>query len=293
MSRNQNSLASARPALRYSSLPLILILLVLLTPTRFMAQSGGSAEPLARGTDSAPLKSDQPFAALELARRSIEKYFEQATNVVCLESVTQSILDKNGKGIYREESSFEYQLQSAQSGTLHLVESRVARKASFRDPARTLLITNGFTSLLLIAHPDYEPSYSFESAGEEAIDGATQLKFIFKPILGGTSPAALQLRGRSYALPLSGSLWIDARSGLITKLVAQVDSSLADLGLKQMRSEIQYAAVSFRDPEETYWMPVAATIDVETPRQHWRNVHRFTNYRRFRATILVGTDSKP
>jgi hypothetical protein len=41
-------------------------------------------------------------------------------------------------------------------------------------------------------------------------------------------------------------------------------------------------------------MPVSATIDVETPRQHWRNVHRFTQYKRFSATIHVeGLEGKP
>jgi hypothetical protein len=34
-------------------------------------------------------------------------------------------------------------------------------------------------------------------------------------------------------------------------------------------------------------MPVSAIIDVETPKQHWRNIHRFTGYKRFRATIQV------
>jgi hypothetical protein len=70
-------------------------------------------------------------------------------------------------------------------------------------------------------------------------------------------------------------------------LIAAVDSSLSDLGLQGMRSEIHYANVQFHDPEETYWMPVSATIDVETPRQHWRNVHRFTAYKRFTATIRI------
>ena len=60
-----------------------------------------------------------------------------------------------------------------------------------------------------------------------------------------------------------------------------------------MHSEIRYASVKFQDPEETYWMPISAAIDLETPRQHWRNMHRFSNYRRFRATILVGTEGKP
>jgi hypothetical protein len=66
-----------------------------------------------------------------------------------------------------------------------------------------------------------------------------------------------------------------------------VDSSLNDLGLQGMRSDIHYSLIQFRDPDEAYWMPASATIDVETPLQHWRNVHRFTSYRRFKATIEV------
>ena len=80
----------------------------------------------------------------------------------------------------------------------------------------------------------------------------------------------------------------------MVKLVAALDGNLEDLGLRDLRSEIHYAVVQFHEPEEAYWMPSSAVIDVETPKQHWRNVHRFTDYRRFRATIQVELgDKKP
>jgi hypothetical protein len=233
--------------------------------------------------------------ALLLARKSVEKFFEQSSNVVCTESVSQLTIGKNGKPEYREESRFVYQLQaSTTTGSLKLAESRETRKAAFRDAGRTLLITNGFASMLLIVHPEYETSYIFERAGEENVDGKPLSKINFRPVAGGSSPAALQLRGQNYPLPLSGTLWIDPQNGAITKLIAAVDSSLSDLGLQGMRSEIHYATVQFHDPEESYWMPVSATIDVETPRQHWRNVHRFTAYKRFTATIRIeNAEGKP
>ena len=222
------------------------------------------------------------------ARKTVEKYFEQAANVVCTENVTQAVVGKNGKADYREDSVFDYQLQAnTNSGSLKLIESRDTRKAAFRDSARTLLITNGFTSMLLIIHPAYESSYTFERAGEESIDGATFAKINFKAVPGASSPAALQLRGQNYPIPLSGTLWIEQQTGSVAKLIASMDSSLSDLGLQGMRSEIHYATVHFHDPEESYWMPISAVIDVETPRQHWRNVHRFAGYKRFRATIQV------
>jgi len=78
----------------------------------------------------------------------------------------------------------------------------------------------------------------------------------------------------------------------VVKLVSSLDSNLDDLGLHDIRSEIHYSVVQFHEPEEAYWMPASAVIDVETPKQHWRNVHRFTDYRRFRATIQVDLGEK-
>jgi len=255
--------------------------------------SGGAAfgqAPLAEQPSSdSPVNPISPeMQVLMRARKSVEKFFEQSSNVVCTENVTQAVVGKNGKANYREESVFDYQMQAnTNSGSLKLVETRDTRKAAFRDSARTLLITNGFTGMLLIIHPLYETSYTFAPAGEESADGATFVKINFKAVPGAASPAALQLRGQNYPIPLSGTIWIEPQSGAVAKLVASMDSGLSDLGLQGLRSEIHYSTVHFHDPDESYWMPVSAVIDVETPRQHWRNLHRFTGYKRFRATIRV------
>ena len=262
-------------------------LVALLAGTTSPAQT-----PSASNAATAPAESVKTVApgmeALVRARTLVEKFFEQSSNVICTESVTQAVLGPNNKANYSESSVFDYQMQTnSNTGSLKLVETRETRKASFRDSARTLLITNGFTGMLLIIHPQYETSYTFEPAGEEIIEGVKFTKINFKPVPGASSPAALQLRGQNYPLPLAGTIWIDPQSGAVTKLVAAMDASLSDVGLRGMRSEIHYSLISFREPNESYWMPVSAVIDVETPRKHWRNIHRFTGYKRFKATIQV------
>jgi hypothetical protein len=251
----------------------------------FYAHAYATETPAPDTSSSAIVPAMEPLIQ---ARKNVGLFFEQSANVVCAESVTQISIGKNGKPAYREESKYDYQLQATSAGgSLKLQESRDVRKQAFRDASRTLLITKGFATLLLIVHPQYESSYEFDPAGEEN-DGTIMLaKFNFKPVPGASSPAALQLRGKNYPLPLSGTIWIDKATGAITRLTAAVDSSLSDLGLKGMQSDIHYAVVQFHNPDEAYWMPVSATIELETPLQHWRNVHRFTSYRRFRASIEV------
>ncbi len=227
------------------------------------------------------------------ARKAVDGFFGQASNVVSKENVSQMLIGTNNKPYYREDSVFEYQLMTSdRSGMLRLTENRESRKAAFRDPYKSLLITNGFASMLLVLHNRYEASYNFEPLLEEQSEGRTLLKVQFKAVPGAASPAAIQLSGRNYPLQLQGDLWIDEQSGAVVKLVSSLDGGMDDLGLHDIRSEVHYAHVEFHDPEEAYWLPTSAVIDVETPKQHWRNVHRFSEYRRFHVTIQVDLGSE-
>jgi hypothetical protein len=233
-----------------------------------------------------PVAASPQLDALVLARKYVQDYFDKFSDLTCKESVTQIVLNNSGHSIYRENSAYDYQFQaSSASGSLKFSETRETRNPAYRDPARTLLVTTGFASLLLIAHPMYESSYVFEPAGSETIGGASYTMIRFVPVPGASSPASLRLRGKNYALPMSGTLWIDPQSGAIVKLEAKVDSSLSDLGLAGMRSEVHYAQHSFRDPAESIWIAESAVIDVDTPRQHWRNLHKFSDYKRFNVNI--------
>ena len=227
-----------------------------------------------------------PLSSLLLARKYVQDYFDKFSSLTCKESVTQFVINESGHALYRESSAYDYQFEGASAGgSFKFNETREVRSPAYRDPGRTLLVTTGFASLLLVAHPAYEASYTFEPAGDEAMDGVNYSKIRFAAVPGASSPASLRLRGKNYPLPLTGTLWIDPRSGAIAKLVAQVDSSLSDLGLAGMRSEVQYAQHAFREPADSIWVAESAVIEVATPRQHWRNVHKFSDYKRFNVNI--------
>jgi hypothetical protein len=241
----------------------------------------GAAQDPAEGVGVSP-----SLDALALARKHVQEYFEKFSDLTCKESVTQLVLNGSGRTIYRENSAYDYQFQTnEQNGTWKFMETRESRNPAFRDPARTLLVTTGFASLLLVAHPMYEASYEFEPDGSEAIGGVSYIKIRFKPIPGAPSPATLRLRGKNYPLPMSGTLWIEPQSGAVVKLEATVDSGLSDIGLAGMHSEVHFALHQFHEQEQKVWVPESAIIDVATPRQHWRNLHRFTDYKRFDVKV--------
>ncbi|HLK34843.1 MAG TPA: hypothetical protein VKT29_17230, partial [Terriglobales bacterium] len=210
------------------------------------------------------------------------RFLDQFSEVKCTELVTQEKLGKNGKVEVKRDSTFDYlAILTSAAGSLSLSESRLAVKQSKVDKNVSLLVSNGFATLFLVFHPYYQSSFQFTALPDEVAGGRQLVRVGFRHIPGTRSPMALVLRGREYPLDLSGTAWIDPATGAIAKIAGGLENGIQDLGLQTLQTEVQFAPVSFRDMQETYWFPMVAIIDVETPKQHWRNIHRFTDYKRF------------
>jgi len=238
---------------------------------------------------SAPVAASEPSTAdplLERTGRMVVSFMAQLSNVKCTELVTQARMDKRGKMQYAEESTFDYLLLAqSTNGELTLAESRQAEKESHHKQNLPLLVTNGFSTLLLVFHPSYQAGFEFTPLEDDVLNGRSYARLHFRHIRGLRSTAVLLLRSREYPLDLEGTAWVERQSGVIVKIVAGLESSLADVGLKSLQSEVVYAPVAFAGSRQTHWLPASAVVEVETPRQHWRNVHCFTAYKLFSTSV--------
>jgi hypothetical protein len=214
----------------------------------------------------------------------MSKFVDQFSEVKCTEHVTQEKFGKQNKIESRAESTYDYLvILSNVGGELSLDESRLAVQEgkARKNQSTPLLISNGFATLFLIFHPYYTGSFQFAALGNEVVDGRNLAKISFQHIRNTRSVAALAVRGREYPLDLSGTAWVDPQTGMIAKISAGVDSGVEDIGMKAMRSEVEFAPVRFGGTESAFWFPSRASVEVETLRQHWRNTHQFSDYKRF------------
>src|ERR1700690_159529 len=210
-------------------------------------------------------------------------FLDQFSDVKCTEHVSQEKLGKEDKVELKEDSSYDYLVILTNSGgDLSLSESRLPLHDAKPDRKNTsMLLSNGFATLFLVFHPYYAQAFQFNLAGEETINGRVLDKVSFQHIAGMKSPAALALRGREYPLELSGTAWIVPQTGTIAKIEAGIGDTLQDVGLKSLQAEIEFAPLPLADPKLVYWFPTRASVEVQTPRQHWRNLHQFTDYKKF------------
>jgi hypothetical protein len=215
---------------------------------------------------------------------------ERFSETKCTEKVHQQKLSGDGKVERDITSTYDYLvIFTDAAGELSLDESRqpVGQVKSEKNNT-PLLVTNGFATLFLVFHPYYAASFHFTALEDEIVGNQRLKKIGFQYVSGTRSPAALALRGREYPLPLSGIAWIEPETGAIARIVADLGNTMEDVGLRTLRSEVDYAPVPFHELKESYWFPARASVEVETSRQHWRNTHVFTDYQRF----SVSTEEK-
>jgi hypothetical protein len=145
-----------------------------------------------------------------------------------------------------------------------------------------MLVTNGFSTLQLIFHPYYRNSFNFESSAEDEVGGEPAVAVHFSEIDGQRAPAALALRGRVYPLNLKGTAWLNKQTGALVKMDASLMNDMSDVGLRSLSIHVEYKPVSMgKSPSIN--LPAKAVVELETPRQHWRNTHTFDAYKRFSA----------
>ena len=221
---------------------------------------------------SAGQSATTPSAA-DLAQRQVVQYVAKLADLHCTESVTQEKLAPNGHVEASERAKYDYLIMMGGSGDeFQLNESRYESSAS-KHKQLPMLVTNGFSTALLIFHPYYRDSFTFTTGSDEMVNGRPATPVHFTQLQGRRAPAALALRGREYPLELEGTAWLDKESGEVVKMDAELAHEMSDIGLRSLRIHVEYKPANLGKSTSVISLPSVAVVDVATPRQHWRNTH--------------------
>jgi len=220
--------------------------------------------------------------------RQMEKFWSYFASVTCIETVSQSKLGDRDKVLFSQRESFDYLIVLQSAGLdISVDESRIQKTHTASKGSAALLDTNGFSIFSLIFHPLYQDRFEFEALPDDSTGGRRLLCLSFRQVAQERPLSVLRLRERELPLPWRGTAWIDPASWAVVRIKAGLGDSMADYGLLHLDADVSYSAVKFSDAS-VYWLPATATIEAETKRQHWRNVHTFADYKRF----SVDTDVK-
>ena len=237
--------------------------------------------PITRAGDA-----DALSALLPKTRANVEKFVEDFSYIRYEEDIVQEKLNEHEKVAYKQETVFDSITRvHCEEGQLYVDEQRVMEKLPRHVEARPLLSTYGFSTLAMIFHPYYESSFRFTRMEDDSLEGRTVARVHFEHIPGRPSPVLYQMIGADKPLGLTGTAWVDQLSGAIQRIEATLSVESNELPLKKIRAELTYAPVTLQGETAPLLFPATATIDLETARQHWRNIHHFVDYRKYRVTM--------
>ena len=258
---------------------------LLATLALLVAGSAPADTPLAES----PAKDLPLPQLLERVGKQVETFWNQFASVTCTESVTQDKIGEKGKVLFEQRESFDYLLILQASGIdLSVDESRVEKTLKTTKGKASLLDTNGFSIFTLMLHPLYQSRYEFRRLPDETVQGRPLLRIGFQQVSDDRPLSVLLLRERQYALKWTGTAWIDPASFEVVRIQAGLGNSMADMGLLRLDADVSYSDITFNQSIR-YWLPARAVVEAETKRQHWRNTHLFSDYRRFDVETQVKT----
>jgi hypothetical protein len=220
-----------------------------------------------------------PTNLIDQAQKQVVDYIGKLADLHCTEDVTQQKLKPNGYIDVSRHSQYDYFLyMQGSSYDFQLSESRLEVGTS--KPAHApMLLSNGFSTLLLVFHPYYRNAFEFTAEPVVSLEGRLVVPVHYAHIQGARTPAALALRGREFPLELEGTAWLDSSTGQVVRMDAGLEHEMADVGLKALKIEVDYMPAP--KSSDNFMVPAKAVVDLETPKQHWKNTHTFHNYKLF------------
>jgi len=258
--------------------------------SRLIVASLCAAAALLASLITAPVASAQAAGGfqdlLAKTRARVDQFSQQFSYLRYDDDVVEAKLKNSDKVAYKQEIIFDSLVRvSFDEGKLRVDEQRLVAKPPRRVERRPLLETFGFSTLEMIFHPYYESSFRFADAGSDAQQGKMLEKVTFQHVPNTPSPVLYQTLGPDRPLDVSGTAWIDPATGGIYRIDATISSGIGDAGIKSIEASVVFQPIVLQDEREPELLPVTATINLETPRQHWRNVHRYSDYRKYRVAV--------
>jgi hypothetical protein len=228
-------------------------------------------------------------AELDILQRGAEAALREVaalSALACTEQVVESKFDQKRKLEEQRRQAFDYFVMvETDDGDVSVTESRIEQGVRNRKERMPLLISTGFATMMLILHPYYRDSFHFTDLGVEQDSGRSWRRVGFEFISGKKSPGVLRVGTREYPLSWTGELLIDEPGGHVGMVRAHLGAPLEDIGLSSLAAEVRYGPANL-EPAASEWLPLSATVDLTTRRQHWRNTHTFSNYKRFEVTAV-------
>ena len=223
---------------------------------------------------------------LSAVGKTVAEFFSNFPNTSSVEQIRQEKMGRKQKANATLDQKFRYLcFTPAEAWGLGFDEYRVDLSAgpAWRQGLQDgFMLTSGFASASLVFHPMYQSQAVFRYLGRQKVNGrdAYVVAFAQKPVTARSY--GLFKSGKTTITTFSqGLAWIDSQSYQITRLRTDLLKPLPEVNLETETTEIAFAEVRFKGIPTGFWLPQQVTVNVDWNGKHFRNEHRYSDYKLF------------
>jgi len=180
---------------------------------------------------------------------------------------------------------FRY-LALADKNGVGLKEYRTDTKGRIVDLNRLVhggwLITQGFVSLPLIFHPQYQPQSDFRYLGRQIVRGRETFVVAFaqRPDVASFR-GQVEIGGHPVDALVQGVAWIDATAYQVSKMRTTLLTLHPEIRLQKLETSVAYREVQFKQNSLALWLPHEVVVSGRVGDWTFRTLHRYSDYRLF------------
>ena len=239
----------------------------------------------------APDQQELPVI-LQKMGRSVDGFVRDIGDLIAHEDITQEKLNPRGN-IKKEHIQDNYLILHHGYEWGASSEYRMDDKGNRLGPIgleKGYLVTSGHALSCIGFSTVAQSGSRFRYLGEETIDSREAYVLGFAQQLGEATFVTTMrgTGGTDVDMLTQGVLWVDKNSFQIIRMRTDLLAPSNELQIDRLTTEMTFGEVQLPDVPNPLWLPSNVDVYIEINKQKFRNVHHYTNYRRYRVSVKIG-----
>jgi VWFA-related protein len=241
----------------------------------------------------APDEQDLPVI-LEKLGRSVDEFVREIGDLIAHEDVTQEKLNAKGHVRATERMQDNYLILHHGDAWGASSEYRMDEKGNHLGAIgleKGYVVTAGYALSCIRFSTVAQPQSRFRYLGEEKMDSRETyvLGFAQQPGAATFFTAMKGSGGVDVNMLTQGILWVDKNSFQIIRMRSDLLAPRNEIRLNQLTTEVTFGEVQLQDVSNPLWLPRDVDVSLGIDNQQFRNLHHYTDYRRYRVAVKIGT----
>jgi hypothetical protein len=229
---------------------------------------------------------------LKNAGRNIDTFGHNVGDLIADEDLTQQKLNPDGKIKAKQRTQDDYLILQHGSEWGANSEYRMDKRGNRLESTglqKGYLVTAGYALNCMTFCTAVQPQSDFRYLGDQKIGARDTFVVVFaqRPE-DATFKTMMRDDGIDVEMLTQGILWIEKDSFQILRLRTDLLDPSAKLRIRSITTTVDFRPIKLRDNPDPLWLPNDVTVFLHINGEKYRNLHHYSNYRRYQVAVKIG-----